>query len=484
MFKQKKYEFNQQFATLRLREPINEGRVMFTIDDEDIDQVFSNQFEADVDYIHDGPDVYYVTNQNDLEKFVDYVESLGLDSDKIQIQQYMKEEGNVTGGEAYAAAMDVPSKKQNPFKEDALSGYTQDKNFRPGHTADKGGFQYKDLWGLNEAKVIGKTKSGKDIYLDFNNPAHKDFTAADHDDASSALLTVKSQPGMRSKNTVTPERKKAAKQHFDASKTKQKGLSEAKQEWAVNNIEALINNYATQKGMILKPIDKKQQTNQYGSKKTIYIYKLGDKDLIMIDDKAAGAPRLNDFIVAIGNIEPGTTVLKNSTSVNKFGSWGTEDIIKMLDKVFTIDDKNSVLREMQETIDEIFTKQDYDRVMQVVQKIKYTNTALYNAIMDLVDDIYPHDYKEVEKLVGVNENYNRFKNETKTRTNPEQFHQAVKSVKRKVEEIHKLYEYMERLQKELSEGNDGLKYRKYTENAMQKIKEAVKTLHIKTKKLK
>lgn len=71
------------------------------------------------------------------------------------------------------------------------------------------------------SKPIGKTKSGKDIYLDFNNPAHKDFTAADHDDASQALLTVKSK-GTVSKNTVSPIKKKAAAQHFNASKAKQK----------------------------------------------------------------------------------------------------------------------------------------------------------------------------------------------------------------------------------------------------------------------
>jgi len=70
-------------------------------------------------------------------------------------------------------------------------------------------------------KPVGKTKSGKDIYVDFDNPGHKDFTAADHDDASTALLTVKSK-GTLSKNTVSPIKKKAAAQHFNASKAKQK----------------------------------------------------------------------------------------------------------------------------------------------------------------------------------------------------------------------------------------------------------------------
>jgi hypothetical protein len=68
---------------------------------------------------------------------------------------------------------------------------------------------------LDEAKIIGKTKSGKDIYLDFNNPAHKNFTAADHDDASQVLLIGKSSA------SISPARKAAAKQHFLASKAKQ-----------------------------------------------------------------------------------------------------------------------------------------------------------------------------------------------------------------------------------------------------------------------
>ena len=200
-----------------------------------------------------------------------------------------------------------------------------------------------------------------------------------------------------------------------------KYIGEAKQEWAVKSIEALINDYAAGKNLTFKPVDKQQQVNKYGSKKTIYIYKLGDKDLIMVDDKAAGAPRLNDFRVAIGTIEPGTTSLKNALSISKFGSWGTSDIIKMLDKAFG------------------------------------------------------------EKL---NEGYAQFRNETKMRSKPDQFHQAVKQVKKKVNEINRLFEYMDRLKTELSEGESELKYKKYTENALSQIKEATKKLFFKSTKLK
>jgi hypothetical protein len=73
--------------------------------------------------------------------------------------------------------------------------------------------------------------------------------------------------------------------------------------------------------------------------------------------------------------------------------------------------------------------------------------------------------KVLRKLTGtyLNEGYARFRNESKTRTKPEQFHSAVKQVKQKVNEINRLFEYMNRLQSELSESEGGLKYKKYTE---------------------
>jgi len=82
------------------------------------------------------------------------------------------------------------------------------------------------------------------------------------------------------------------------------------------------------------------------------------------------------------------------------------------------------------------------------------------------------------------EGYSQFRNETKTRTKPEQFHSAVKQVKQKVNEINRLFEYMNRLQSELSESEGGLKYKKYTEKSIQQIKESTKSLFFKSTKLK
>jgi hypothetical protein len=81
------------------------------------------------------------------------------------------------------------------------------------------------------------------------------------------------------------------------------------------------------------------------------------------------------------------------------------------------------------------------------------------------------------------EGYAQFRNETKMRSKPDQFHQAVKSVKKKMSEINRLFEYMDRLKTELSEGEE-LKHKKYTESALQQIKESAKALFFKSTKLK
>ena len=227
-------------------------------------------------------------------------------------------------------------------------------------------------------------------------------------------------------------------------------------------------------------------------------------------------------------------------------------------------------------IEEILTHADYEKAVAFLKKIKDTNSRLYQAILGIMVDIYPHDLekelgkdiaaaglqegyehlrylvsdlknlyyssnddafkkavvdaipdgnqyqyilaapeKHIQKLEALKqmlpqakvsdvkgamniidnaieffqnketlqEGYAQFRNETKQRSKPDQFHQAVKQVKRKMSEINRLFEYMDRLKTELSEGED-LKYKKYTENALQQIKENAKKLFFKSTKLK
>lgn len=104
-------------------------------------------------------------------------------------------------------------------------------------------------------------------------------------------------------------------------------------------------------------------------------------------------------------------------------------------------------------------------------------------------DYYEKDYQDKGtsdyfQRRSLDENYSKFKTETKTRGKSDQFHQAVRGVKKKVQEINRLFEYVSRLKLELSEGEEGLKYKMHTEKALAKIKEMVSELNQNIKKFK
>lgn len=71
----------------------------------------------------------------------------------------------------------------------------------------------------------------------------------------------------------------------------------------------------------------------------------------------------------------------------------------------------------------------------------------------------------------VNEGYGYFKNEIRTRTKPEQLHQAVKGIRKKVDEINKLFEYCRALREELSESQEQFAYGARTEALIKKSQE-------------
>lgn len=110
--------------------------------------------------------------------------------------------------------------------------------------------------------------------------------------------------------------------------------------------------------------------------------------------------------------------------------------------------------------------------------------------MDSDGKVYSMHSSDVEKIEDeedddmINESYSKFKTETKTRGKADQFHQAVRQVRQKVQEINRLFEYVSRLKSELSEAEGGLKYKVHTEKALAKIKEMVAELNQNIKKFK
>ncbi len=100
------------------------------------------------------------------------------------------------------------------------------------------------------------------------------------------------------------------------------------------------------------------------------------------------------------------------------------------------------------------------------------------------DDEDRYDWFTNTYTEDLNESYSKFKTETKTRGKSDQFHQAIREVRKKVQEINRLFEYVSRLKSELSEGEGGLKYKVHTEKALEKIKEMVAQLNQNVKKFK
>jgi hypothetical protein len=122
---------------------------------------------------------------------------------------------------------------------------------------------------------------------------------------------------------------------------------------------------------------------------------------------------------------------------------------------------------------------------------RITKIDALQAIEDIRNEYEPEEQGDDEGKFDwytgtneLNESYSKFKTETKTRGKSDQFHQAVREVRRKVQEINRLFEYVSRLKSELSEGEGGLKYKVHTEKALAKIKEMVSELNQNIKKFK
>jgi hypothetical protein len=93
-------------------------------------------------------------------------------------------------------------------------------------------------------------------------------------------------------------------------------------------------------------------------------------------------------------------------------------------------------------------------------------------------------YKDLWNESNLNENYSRFKKETRTRDESQQYHEAIKLVRKKLDEINKVLEYSKRLKEEMPYQNSGMyEAKSHTKKAIDKIKQKVAEAYKKVKKL-
>lgn len=84
---------------------------------------------------------------------------------------------------------------------------------------------------------------------------------------------------------------------------------------------------------------------------------------------------------------------------------------------------------------------------------------------------------------GINENYHRFKRETRERPKQDQYHQAIKEVNKKLDEVNRILEFTARMKEELSEGEEMLEVKARTAKTMDKLKTKIAEAYQKLKKL-
>lgn len=103
----------------------------------------------------------------------------------------------------------------------------------------------------------------------------------------------------------------------------------------------------------------------------------------------------------------------------------------------------------------------------------------YNSKKNLKEELYKIIKEELLNEVT----YSKFKNEVKFRTKNEMLHRGIREVKRKLNEVERLIEYVSRMKGELLEDNDGINYWKNTSKNINEIGETANRLCDKIKNL-
>ena len=325
------------------------------------------------------------------------------------------------------------------------------KDVEPKLAAGKAKVYMKDKWGWKDAPSIP------------NRPSKGGFIYKQLFEELSAAVNEASVP----ENIVKFARKKGAT-----------SIVNTVANWAEKAGKKIIGGTAIGKNYDTLVLDLTHQGSE--------IYINVDTDAVEVNGKSVR--NYNDFIKAleIQDINQPEEQGDNEDNYDWFTNTYTEEI-KHEDKVKIVDSENMYFGRTGKVHD----IHDDNTAMIIVDAPGNPTTTIDISKLKSISEInepeeeddYGSDNPD-DDYGPIQESYSKFKTETKTRGKSDQFHQAVRQVRKKVQEINKLFEYVSRLKSELSEGEDGLKYKIHTERALEKIKEMVSELNQNIKKFK
>jgi hypothetical protein len=93
-------------------------------------------------------------------------------------------------------------------------------------------------------------------------------------------------------------------------------------------------------------------------------------------------------------------------------------------------------------------------------------------------------YKDLWNENSLNESYSSFKKQTKIRDESQQFNEAIKLVRKKIDEVNKILEYSKRLKEEFPYQNSGMyEAKSHTKKSIEKLKTKIAEAYKQIKKL-
>ncbi len=345
----------------------------------------------------------------------------------------LRQETSVTsGGEAYAASLHAKKKKRNPFAEDEMSGYKELKGFRAGHTKDTGGFQYKDLWDVNE-EYETEEKLKVTLKGDVNYNKIGDVTDTSKDGKYYTLQFKNGKTAIYHQSDVA---KPAGQKSFE-----DKPELKIDEEYEAEIVPDRIIKFAQKKGMI-DAVNQVAEWVKKAGKRIVGGVAIGkDYGTLVLDLTHEGS----EIRITNGeDIEVNDQLVYDYESfLNALGSDKLDE-----DSMENKSANEKELDRIQNEYEDLKPSQKGWAQMRIgeLKKLVRVEKEKGEALPFLSPGT---DYKVYLKKHGLNENYSRFKKETVTRSKEQQMHEAMKLVRKKLYEAERVMDYVKTMKEEL-----------------------------------
>lgn len=132
---------------------------------------------------------------------------------------------------------------------------------------------------------------------------------------------------------------------------------------------------------------------------------------------------------------------------------------------------------------EAVTKLGFRKLQDVIEYLENANLGDWDELRSELNQIVGGKDIGIYEQDDLNENYHRFKRETRERPKQDQYHEAIRTVNKKLDEVNRILEFTTRMKNELAEEGEILEVKSRTAKTMDKMKMKIAEAYQKLKKL-